>query len=138
LLCPSSYRQWVFLGCTQGKGGEPSHSSEMYHNVYIDPAAYREYSRSGKFPDGTVMVLEVSSAEAKREPVALQVSVKDTSRFDEGWGFYDFTEGIGKLKAEAQPLPQSAGCLSCHRDRAATDHVFSQFYPVLKASTAKL
>jgi cytochrome P460 len=138
LLCPSSYREWVFLGCTQGKGGEPSHSSEMYHNVYIDPAAYRQYSRSGKFPDGTVMVLEVSSAEAKREPVALQVSVKDSSRFDEGWGFYDFTEGIGKLKTEAQPLPQSAGCLSCHRDRAATDHVFSQFYPVLKASTAKL
>jgi Cytochrome P460/Putative zinc-finger len=148
LLCPSSYREWVFVGCSLGKAVGSGHSADMYHNVYIDPDAYREYSHSGKFPDGTVMVLEVFSADAKREPelegtyekdpIALQVSVRDSSRFDEGWGFFDFTEGFGKLKTEAKPLPETAGCLACHRDKAATDHVFSQFYPVLRASTAKL
>jgi cytochrome P460 len=148
LICPSSYREWVFVGCSFGKTDSLNHSAETYHNVYIDPLGYREYSRSGRFPDGTVMVLEVFSAETKREPalqgsyekdpVALQVSVKDSSRFDEGWGFYDFTESTGKLKSQAKPLPEIAGCLACHRDKAATDHVFTQFYPVLRATTAKL
>ena len=148
LLYPSTYREWVFVGCSLGKGSRSSHPSGLYHNAYIDPAAYREYSRSGRFPDGTVMVLEAFSAGPKgepdlegtyeKDPAALQVSVKDSSRFDEGWGFYDFTEGVGKLLAQAEPLPQSAGCVACHRDKAATDHVFSQFYPVLRPRTAKL
>jgi hypothetical protein len=42
------------------------------------------------------------------------------------------------LKPQAEPLPQTAGCLACHREKAATDHVFTQFYPVLRVSTAKL
>jgi len=93
------------------------------------------------------MVLEVLSAQTKfdtelkgsheNDLIALQASVKDSSRFG-GWGFYDFTAGIGKLKPQAEPLQQTAGCLACHREKAATDHVFTQFYPVLRASTAKL
>jgi len=121
----------------------------VYHNVYIDPVAYRAYQRSGKFPEGTVMVLEsLSPAGTKfdlesqgtyeEDVIALQASVKDSSRFDGGWGFYDFTAAAGKLKPQAEPLPQTAGCLACHREKAATDHVFTQFYPVLRVSTAKL
>jgi hypothetical protein len=146
LLCPTGYREWVFVGSCLGH--DPHRSSDMYHNVYIDPAAYNEYSHSGKFPDGTVMVLETLSAETKQESglegsyekdlVGLQVSVKDSTRFDSGWGFYDFTEGAGQLKRETEPLPQTAGCIACHRDKAATDHVFTQFYPVLRSGTAKL
>ena len=142
LLCPAGYREWVFVGSSFGVRHGPMPSSGMYHNVYINPAAYREYARSGNFPDGTVMVVETLSAETKQEPelqasyekefVALEVSVKDSSRFDGGWGFYDFTDGARKLKLEAQVLPQSAGCLACHREKAATDHVFTQFYPVLR------
>ena len=148
LLCPPSYREWVFVGCSLGMGHAQNKSSEVYHNVYIDPLAYREYQRSGKFPDGTVMLLESLSAGTKFDPesqgsyeedvLALQASVKDSSRFDSGWGFYDFTAGVGKLKPQAEPLPQTAGCLACHREKAATDHVFTQFYPVLRVSTAKL
>jgi len=148
LLCPPSYREWVFIGCSLGMGHAQNQSSEAYHNAYIDPVGYREYQRSGKFPEGTVLVLEVLSAEKKFDPevqgsyendlIALQASVKDSSRFDGGWGFYDFTDGIGKLNSQAKPLPQTAGCLSCHREKAATDHVFTQFYPGLRVSTAKL
>ena len=28
----------------------------------------------------------------------------------------------------AQPLPENAGCLACHRQNAATDHVFTQYW----------
>src|SRR5262249_38641996 len=130
LLCPAGYREWMCVG------------RSLYHNVYIDPAAYREYSRSGKFPEGTVMVLETSPGEAKHDPelqgfhekdfMGVEVSVKDSSRFDGGWGFFNFTDAAGNLKAEAEVLPQSAGCLACHREKAEIDHVFTQFYPVLR------
>jgi cytochrome P460 len=144
LVQPAGYREWVFVGSSLGLGYTENTSSPMYHNVYINPDAYREYVRSGAFPEGTVMVLEMLSAQAKQEPglqgsyqkefTALEVSVKDSNRFDGGWGFYDFTEGTGKLKPEAEALPQTAGCLSCHREKAATDHVFTQFYPVLRGT----
>jgi hypothetical protein len=114
LVRPAAYREWVFVGSSLG------------HNVYINPDAYREYSKSGKFPEGTVMVQEMVSMEAVR------VSVKDSSRFEGGWGYFDFAEGTGTLKSEAEPLAQTAGCLSCHQEKAATDHVFTQFYPVLR------
>jgi hypothetical protein len=142
LLCPTNYRGWVFVGCSLGAGHARSESPDMYHNVYMNPAAYHEYSRSGIFPEGTVMVLETFSVQTTEEPgvqgayekdlAALEVSVKDSGRFDGGWGYYDFSESAGKLKREAEPLPQTAGCFACHRDKGATDHVFTQFYPVLK------
>jgi len=141
LVRPAGYREWVFVGSSLGLSYSQDQSAPMYHNVFINPSAYREYKRSGKFPDGTVMVLEKFSAETKKEPglqgsfekdaMALEMSVKDSSRFDSGWGFYNFTDG-GKLKAQAEALPQTAGCLSCHREKAATDHVFTQFYPALR------
>jgi hypothetical protein len=142
LLQPTGYREWVFVGASLGHGDKESKPFEMSHNVYINPGAYREYVRTGRFPDGTVMVLETLSVETIEEPefhgsyekdfLGLKVSVKDSSRFDDGWGFYDFTEATGKLRPEAEALPQTASCLSCHRDRGATDHVFTQFYPVLR------
>ena len=135
LLCPTDYREWVFVGSCDGHWQEGNESSQSY-NVYINPVAYREYTRSGKFPDGTVMALEALSADMKR--AGLEVSVKDSSRFESGWGFYDFTGEAGTVKPEAGLLPQTAGCVSCHRDRAANDHVFTQFYPALRTGTAKL
>src|SRR5262249_1587092 len=97
LLRPSGYREWGFvgsalgLGYAQNPGPAPAQGSEMYHNVYIDPVAYREFTRTGKFPEGTVMAMEMASADVKREPglqgsyeksfMGLGVSVKDSSRF---------------------------------------------------------
>jgi hypothetical protein len=118
LVRPSDYRQWVFVG------------NSLDHNVYIDPAAYREFTHSGHFPDGTVMVLEVKAAE--EQAPGLQVSVKDPSKFEGGWGFYEFSDGPGHLQENAEPAPQTAGCRACHRDKAAKDQVFTQFYPVLR------
>jgi hypothetical protein len=130
LLYPANYREWVLVGSRAGHS-ELVAAAPDDHNVYIDPAAYSEFTHSGKFPDGTIMVLE-------SELQGLKASVKDSNRFDGGWGFYDFAQAGGKSKAEAEALPSTAGCLACHRDKAATDHVFTQFYPVLKYGTVKL
>jgi hypothetical protein len=123
LLSPATYREWISAGPSAADGHREIPGAN--HNVYIHPDAYREYSRSGKFPEGTVIVRETSH---EMEIMALQVAVKDSSRFQDGWGFYDFSPAFGK----ADEAPQSAGCIACHRDKGATDHVFTQFYPVLR------
>jgi len=94
------------------------------------------------------MVREIASSKMKKEPgldgvyekefIALEASVKDSSRFDGGWGFFDFTDNDGKMKAKAQALSDGTGCRSCHEERAETDHVFTQFYPVLRSARAEL
>lgn len=151
LLRPEGYREWVFVGSSLGlrydsNAEKPARQPELYHNVYINPSSYRQFSKTGEFPDGTVMILELASAEVKKEPglqgsfqkefVALEASVKDSKRFDKAWAYFSFDDGPGKLKTKARPLPKAA-CWSCHHEKAATDHVFTQFYPVLRAAAPK-
>ena len=156
LLRPLNYREWVFVGSSRGLSyarnpqaqDQAADMGEMYHNVYINPAAYREFSRTGKFPEGTTMAMELASADTKREPglqgsyekdlIGLEVSVKDSRRFEGGWAYFNFSNGSGSsYKAKAEPFPASAGCVSCHKQNAATDNVFTQFYPVLRAAAPK-
>lgn len=151
LIRPEGYREWVFVGSSLGLAyskipGQNGPGADLYHNVYINPSSYREFAKTGKFPEGTVMVLELARPEVKSEPglqgsfqkefVALEASVKDSSRFEGGWAYFNFTESAGKFKAKAEAFPQSA-CWSCHHVNAGTDHVFTQFYPVLRAIAPK-
>src|SRR5947207_10543490 len=115
LLRPMNYREWVFVGSSRGlsyASNPPAQAQppaggmgEMYHNVYITPNAYREFARTGKFPEGTMLAMEMASADTKREPglqgsyekelIGLEVSVKDSSRFDAGWAYFSFSNGMG-------------------------------------------
>jgi hypothetical protein len=150
LLRPANYREWVFVGSSLGLSYAQAASStnEMYHNVYIKPEAYREFARTGKFPEGTVLAMEMASADTKKEPalhgsfesefIGLEVAVKDSSRFPGGWAYYGFSNGMGsQYRDKAEPFPASAGCVACHKQNAATDNVFTQFYPVLRAAKPK-
>jgi hypothetical protein len=121
---------------------------EMYHNVYIKPEAYREFSKTGKFPEGTVLAMEMVSKETKKEPalqgsfesdfLGLEIAVKDSARFQGGWAYYNFSNGMSaSYRAKADPFPVSAGCVACHKQHAETDNVFTQFYPVLRAAKPK-
>ncbi len=154
LLRPVNYREWVFVGSSRGLSyaqNPPAQNQsaggmgEMYHNVYITPTAYREFAKTGKFPEGTMMAMELASADTKREPglqgsfekefIGLEVSVKDSKRFESGWAYFNFSNGTGSsYKEKAEPFPVSAGCVSCHKQNAETDNVFTQFYPVLRAA----
>lgn len=152
LLRPDGYREWVFVGSSTGLNYSPNAAPSSatsrtdFKNVYINPSSYREFVKTGAFPEGTVMVLEIAQAANKNEPglqgsfaskyIALEASVKDSKRFSGGWAYFGFTDQEGKLKDKAKPFPESA-CLSCHQQKAATDRVFTQFYPVLNAARAK-
>jgi hypothetical protein len=156
LLQPVNYREWVFAGASLGLSyaqNPPAQSTarggEMYHNVYIEPEAYRAYAKTEKFPEGTILAMEMLSADTKREPglqgsyerefLGLEVSVKDSSRFPgDGWAYFNFSNSVGSpYKSKAEPFPASAGCVSCHKQNAETDNVFTQFYPVLRAVKPK-
>lgn len=149
LLLPEGYREWVFVGSSLGlhydEGKDRSEQLE-YKNVYIDPAAYRAYKETGKFREGTVLVLETAAGEEKKEPglrgsfekefTGLAAAVKDKDRFPDGWAYFSFSDGAGKLKAKAQPAKKAA-CYDCHQKKGDEDNVFTQYYPVLKAARRK-
>lgn len=53
---------------------------------------------------------------------------RHTGRFPEGWAYYSFGDGS---RASATAFARAA-CFECHRQHAARDNVFVQFYPVLR------
>jgi hypothetical protein len=132
LIQPARYREWVFVGTMTGLShSSPHETSQSLQNVYVNPAAYKEYARTGAFPEGTVLVLERVHGENKA--VQLQASVKDSSRFQGGWGFFDFTGKEGETAPKAQALPDGT-CRPCHEMHGQKDHVFTQFYPFLRSA----
>jgi hypothetical protein len=142
LLRPDGYGEWVLVGVSPDSdisphSGEPG-GSPASANVYIDPSAYMRYTQTGAFPEGTVLVLETAIRWTGEGASGLAVSVKDSSRFDSGWGYFAFPGGGGTPKANPQAaLPQENRCRSCHETQAETDHVFTQYYPALKAAGAR-
>ena len=141
LLRPKGYRRWVFVGASLGLGySEDGHQDGPgdFHHVYLRPESYEAFRRTGRFPDQTVLVLELHRAAQKVAPgrrglfegprIALEAAVKDAERFPEGWAYFSFGDGSA---AAAKPF-RRADCFDCHRRHAALDNVFVQFYPVLR------
>ena len=130
LLRPEGYRDWIFVGPSAGPHrsgvdhGAASATRTATHSVYINPSGYREYAKTGRFPEGTLMVWESVNREPEtadrphKESPVLLASVKDSTRFDGGWGFFDFTglegerdvQGTGASRIERLPYVSSAGC----------------------------
>jgi hypothetical protein len=143
LLRPHNFEAWVFVGSSIGLTYEPgvqNHSPGEFHDVYIRPESYREYERSGKFPENTMLVLALYPPEEKVSPAqggyfegdleGLAVAVKDDRRFPRGWAYFNFGDA-GDLKGAATASPEPM-CYSCHKQHAADDNVFVQFYPLLR------
>jgi hypothetical protein len=143
LVRPKGYREWIYLSSGLGMNysarsqpGEP-----QFTNVFVTPEAYRQFIKSGRWPDRTLFVLEErdSSTEGsinkaghfQTKLAGLVAEVKDESRFPEKWAFFTFTDAQGKLKDTAKALPKS-NCWTCHNADGAVDNTFVQFYPTLR------
>ena len=143
LVRPEGYREWVYLSSGLGMSYGDATYDEMpnFTNVFINPEAYREFVATGKFPDGTVMVLEIRRSESKgsinkggqyqNRLVGIEASVKDGKRFPEKWAYFSFIGDGREPLPQAKPFPKEA-CWSCHNQHAAVDNVFTQFYPALR------
>ena len=105
---PDAYRDWILV-------------SGAADRVYINPSSYREYAKTGIFPEGTVFVWEagarrgVSHEGPHATSSTLLASLKDSTKFEGGWGFFDFGATGGAPQAKVRALPESRGCRSCHR-----------------------
>jgi len=146
LLLPSDYQEWVFVGggatvAPDGHGRDAR--PRMLTSTFAAPRAYRHFLRTGRWPDGTVLVHEVRGA-VPDGPVSptgyhvagvlgTQVAVKDEVRFGAGWRYFAF--GAGDLSAA--PTPTDAACSQCHRASGAVDDTFVQFYPTLRAAARR-
>ena len=146
---PKDYRQWVFVGApvtpnelNNGKAAFPE-----FHHVYIDPASFAAYKKTGKFPDGTVMVKELATVGAKSsssgtgyfpgEFTGIAAAVKDAKRFAKEpgyWAYFSFMGDDGKPVASAK-AQATASCNVCHQQNTE-DWVFTRHYPVLRAAKA--
>jgi hypothetical protein len=167
LLRPTGYREWVFIGTpltpNEMNGGMAPFPE--FHAVYIDPASWAHYKKTGNFRDGTILVKELISVGSKQatsgvgyfmgEYLGLESAVKSQKHFPDepgNWAYHSFTtpgspmesEEMRKevhagapLKDKAKAFP-TAICASCHQASAAEDMVFTQFYPVIRAAKAAL
>ena len=136
LVLPPDYREWIFLSSGIGMtySGNAS-QNPAFENVFVNPEAYRQFLKTGTWPDHTVMLLEIRLSESRvsinkdgrvqTNVRAIEAHVKDSSRG--GWAFYGFQNGADKGKL----FPKTADCYSCHQQNGATDSTFVQFYPTL-------
>lgn len=146
LIRPEGYREWVFVGTpltpndlNNGKASFPE-----FHNVYIDPASWEHYEKTGQFRDGTVIIKELISVGSKQavsgngyfmgDFLGLEATVKSAEHHPNepgNWAYFSFGHEY-PLADQATAFPASS-CNSCHENVAAKDFVFTQHYPVLRA-----
>jgi hypothetical protein len=115
----------------------------LIHRVYVQPEAADYFKEHGAFPTDTMFVLELYEPARNAMParrgfyegarVGIEASVRDPARFEGGWAYFDFENGARQFARPLPGGPSSTGtCFACHRDHAARDNVFTQFYPALR------
>lgn len=154
LTLPTGYRRWVSMGVSLTPNGLNRGEAPFpeFHQVYVEERNLDGYLKTGSFPEGTVLVKELSRVLDPTFPDGsrtapsgrgyfdagyngLDVMVKDSKRFanTNGWAFFTF--GHHPLpyaeSAEKAPVGQCAGCHIANV--ADTDMVYVQFYPILRS-----
>ena len=156
---PHVFRRWVFVGApltpnalNNGKANFPE-----YHHVYIEEKNVEAYLKTGSFPEGTVIVKELTRVldptfpdGSRTEPSGrgffngeyngVDVTVKDSKRFasTNGWGFFTFGHHPLPYTTSAAAEAPSNKCASCHQAYVAkTDMTWVQFYPLLRDKDPK-
>ena len=123
---------------TLASGGVP-----LFDNVFVKRESYQAFLETGHWPDKTMFVLEIRYPQThgsinkdgyfQTDIAAMEVALKDETRFPEKWAYFDFETRGGVPAATAKPLPKAAGCFACHTANGAVENTFVQFYPTLLA-----
>jgi hypothetical protein len=138
--------KWTHLG----SWGAVDVASEdaAQHDVYTRPETLAAYRKTGKFPDGSVLIKELRKIKSANmttghmswagEELLWFVMIKDTEgRFEgngnwgNGWGWALFNAGATDKNASEN---FQADCLGCHIPARATDWVYIHGYPSLRAN----
>ena len=158
LQIPTGFRSWVFIGAPltpNGLNGGKANFPE-FHNVYIQAQNVEAYMKTGQFPEGTVIVKELTRLlnptfpdGSRIEPSGrgffngefngIDLTVKDSKRFAKtnGWGFFTFGHHPLPYEETAAEAPATV-CANCHKAYVAkTDMTWVQFYPLLLNRTTE-
>ena len=124
---PAGYRGWTHVKSTILGPQHLNVNYRGFNHVYANDLAMKGYA-SGKFPEGSVFVLEVIEAmpvenytsEAARHH--MDVIQKDSLKYAStgGWGYAQFE---GDNSRRMLTLEQKKACNTCHLKQE--DHVFS-------------
>jgi Cytochrome P460 len=130
---PAGYRLWAHVKTALiGPQSPAFENSGGIHHIYANEKATEGY-RTGKFPDGSVMVADfletrenagVTTEGPRRR---IDVMVKDGRRYTAtgGWGFEQFK---GDSQTDRMVTAEIATkCFDCHSKQKERDSVFSEF-----------
>src|SRR5258708_7270879 len=161
---PTGFRKWVFVGapltpegvndgkynCNAGGTNCTRSNFPEYHHVYIEQKNVDAYLKTGEFPEGTVIVKELTRVlnptfpdSSRKEPSGrgyfngayngIHMSIQDRKRFAQTNACDIFTFCHHPLPYDntsaERPGPAWAACHIAHR--AATAVSTSQFYTLL-------
>lgn len=159
---PRGYRSWVHAYvawepiATSLLDLKPTPTPE-FHNVYVEPYAYRTFMETGKWPEGSLIVKEFSFTSVDEKncdgPPAYVCNVwfgkvidqhgftgvalmlKDSKRYPKdagGWAYFSFGHQQPPYEKVSEKHPTER-CAQCHIDRAGEkkDYVFSVNHPGL-------
>jgi len=154
IALPSDFRSsWVHLGTwvvtsQTAVGPRISETSPGtgLHNVYTQPESLKEYKKAGKWPDGTVIIMEIRTIKWDDTPTghviygdettSWFVMIKDSKgRFEnnpnwgDGWGWALFKRNDPKKNISTNCKND---CVGCHEAVRSSDWVFIHGYPALK------
>lgn len=149
---PQDYRQWVYLTSGLGMSYAPEAQAAaaagqgrppVFDNVFVNRQSYRAFVQTGRWPEGTMLILELRRGErhvsidtggqTQGTMLGMEAAVKDSTRYAStgGWAYLGFGGGSNGLSESAMPNPPTASCYACHRDNTAVENTFVQFYPTL-------
>ena len=155
LKLPTDYRKWVFVGAPLTPNGLNGGSAGFpeYHNVYIQEKDVDAYLKNKVFPEGTVIIKELTRVlnptfpdGSTTEPSGrgyfngvfngIDATVKDSKKFADsgGWGYAQFDYDVGSEAfkpadgSSSPPQEHDAKCgFACHTIVANKDYVFTAY-----------
>ena len=149
---PTNYRDsFEYLG-TYAVATKPNQPVDEMHVVYTRPEDVRAYRRDGKFPDGAVLVKEITGVKSDRLTTGQShwsndvkvwfVMVKDAKgRFPgndlwgDGWGWALFKSDAPDRNVATD---YETDCKTCHIPARKDDWIYVRGYPALtKADPGK-
>jgi len=146
LHVPSNYRtNYQFLGSWSVAQDQGAGAKEM-HIVYASPGTAEAYRKSGKFPEGAVLVKEVYGAETAPMTTGTVSHVQtlkgwfvlikatknphpDNKLWGDGWAWSWFD---ADKPQKTTSTDYHTDCLTCHVPAKDTDWIYIQGYPLFK------
>ena len=146
---PTDYREtFLHLG-SWAVAKKPDQPVFEMHNVYAPLEDIRAYRKDGRFPDGAVLVKEITKVSSDKLTTGQSswstdvklwfVMIKDSKgRFPgndlwgDGWGWALF---MAKEPARNVATDYKTDCLSCHIPAKKDDWVYVRGYPILGGRT---